>query len=144
MKPFEYSRDVAFCDTDAMAVVHHSNYLKYFEEARVAWMRARGLAETHFPYADAALAVIESRIRHLRPAAFGDRLIIRLQVRQERLKIHFRYAMHTVTSDELIASGETIHVAVNKELRPTRLAPQLIQVLENEPWIETWPSNLSV
>lgn len=141
MNFFEYSRDVAFCDTDAMAVVHHANYLRYFEEARVAWMRARSLSATHFPHADSALAVVESRIFHYKPAYFGDRMTIRLQAKRDGLKIYFRYAMRTDTSDALIASGETVHVAVNKALRPVKLAPQFTQAMESEQWIETWPWN---
>lgn len=141
MNHFEYSRSVAFCDTDAMGVVHHANYLRYFEEARVAWMRARDLSDTHFPKADAALAVVESRVQHLRPIGFDDVVMIRLQVRRDGLKIHFRYAMHSDKSEALIATGETVHVAVNKALRPTRLLKKFLHVLEKESWIETWPSN---
>jgi acyl-CoA thioester hydrolase len=142
MNFFEYRRSVAFCDTDAMGVVHHANYLRYFEEARVAWMRARDLSDTHFPKADAALAVIESCVRHYKPVGFDDSVIICLQVKRDRLKIHFRYAMHSDKSDDLIASGETVHVAVNKALRPVRLSGKFTQVLEKEQWTETWPSNL--
>lgn len=141
MSGFEYSRSVAFCDTDAMGVVHHANYLRYFEEARVAWMRARNLSDTHFPKADAALAVVESRIRHFKPIGFDDQVRIRLQVKRDRLKIYFRYAMHSDKTDAVIASGETVHVPVNKELRPVRLSEKFLQVLEKEPWTETWPSN---
>jgi acyl-CoA thioester hydrolase len=141
MKFFEYSRPVAFCDTDAMAVVHHANYLRYFEEARVAWMRARGLSDTHFPKADAALAVIESHVQHLKPIGFDDLVVVRLQVKRDRLKIYFRYAIHSDKSDDLIATGETVHVAVNKALKPVRLNEKFTQVVENEPWTETWPSN---
>ena len=141
MSFFEYSRPVAFCDTDAMGVVHHANYLRYFEEARVAWMRARHLSDMHFPKADAALAVIESRIEHFKPIGFDDSFTIRLQVKRDRLKIYFRYAMHSDKRDDVIATGETVHVAVNKALRPTRLNEKFVQALEKETWIETWPSN---
>lgn len=141
MSFFEYRRAVAFCDTDAMAVVHHANYLRYFEEARVAWMRDRNLSDTHFPKADSALAVVSSRVFHYKPIAFDDIAIIRLQVKRERLRIYFRYAMHSDKTDDMIASGETVHVAVNKELRPVRLIEKFTQTLEKEPWIETWPWN---
>jgi acyl-CoA thioester hydrolase len=142
MSFFEYRRDVAFYDTDAMAVVHHANYLRYFEEARVAWMRARGLADSHFPKADVALAVVESRITHRKPAIFGDTLTIQLQVKRDRLRIYFRYALRTDANDGVVASGETVHVAVNGKLRPVRWSPRFSEILESEPWIETWPWNL--
>src|SRR4051812_12997923 len=127
MSFFEYKRWVAFCDTDAMAVVHHSNYVKYFEECRVAWMRAKNMEDTHFPEADVALAVIELKIIHHKPCAFGDELKIQMQVKRESLKLKFRYAIYSSSRDEMIASGETIHVPINKELRPVRLLPKFLE-----------------
>lgn len=141
MNRFSYERDVAFCDTDAMAVVHHANYLRYFEEARVAWMRARDLSSTHFPEVDVVLAVVETRVQHYLPAFFGDVLRIQLQTRRDGLRIYFRYAMHTKRSDDRIAACETVHVAVNGKFRPVRLERKFINVMESEPWIETWPWN---
>src|ERR1043165_4377259 len=90
---FGYRRRVAFADTDAMGVVHHVNYLRYFEEARVAWLRARGLSHVHYPHADSCLAVLESRCEHRAGARFDDELFVFLQVRRERLKFHFQYAI---------------------------------------------------
>ena len=34
---------VRFCDTDLMGIVHHANYLAYFEAGRVEWLRRRGV-----------------------------------------------------------------------------------------------------
>ena len=43
MSFFLYKRTVHFYETDMMGIVHHGNYLRYYEEARVAWADARGL-----------------------------------------------------------------------------------------------------
>ena len=40
---FTYKRRVKFYETDGMRVVHHANYLRYFEEARVEYLRAGGI-----------------------------------------------------------------------------------------------------
>lgn len=137
---FTYTRRVAYCDTDAMKVVHHSNYLRYFEEARVAWLRARELHQFHDPHYDLAMAVVEARVQHLKPAYFDDLLTIRMQVCSERLKIRFRYA---ISSDrfghEPICLGETLHVPINGEFKICRLPQPLKEALEREKWTETWP-----
>jgi acyl-CoA thioester hydrolase len=140
MSDFVYERRVAFSDTDAMGVVHHANYLRFCEEARVAWMRARGLSETHYPHTEKVLAVLNYRVWHLHPATFEDVLRIRVQVRRDRLKIQFQYAIYK--DDERIAEAETVHVPLDGDLRPVRPDPRLIHVLENEAWIETWLSSL--
>ncbi|MGE0526264.1 MAG: acyl-CoA thioesterase [Bdellovibrionales bacterium] len=136
---FSYERRVAFVDTDAMGVVHHANYLHYCEEARVAWMRDRGLAETHYPHTDHVLAVLHYQVWHRRPCTFDDRIRIDLQVRREGMKIHFQYTI--VKSEELLAQAETLHIPLDGNLRPVRPSLELVHALEKEPWTETWLSN---
>lgn len=140
MSEFIYERRVSFSDTDAMGVVHHANYLRFCEEARVAWMRARGLSDTHYPHTDKILAVLSYRVWHLRPATFEDLLEIRLQVRRDGLKIQFQYAIYK--GDQRIAEAETVLIPIDRDLRPVRPNARLTQTLEKEPWTETWLSNL--
>jgi acyl-CoA thioester hydrolase len=139
VKPFEYERRVAFSDTDAMGVTHHANYIRYLEEARVAWMRARGLSGTHYPHEDRVLAVLRFQVWHKKTCTFDDALKIQLQVRRDGLKIHFQYAV--CKNGERIAEAETVHIPVDGKLKPKRPSPELTAQLEKEPWTETWLSN---
>lgn len=122
-----------------MGVTHHANYVRYLEEARVAWMRARGLEKTHFPKSDHVLAVLRFQVWHLKPSTFDDLLTVQVQARREGVRIHFQYAV--LKNGERIAEGETLHIPVNAALRPVKPAPELIDQLGKEPWIETWLSN---
>lgn len=136
---FTYERRVSFSDTDAMGVAHHANYLRYCEETRVAWMRSHNLTEQHYPARDLCLAVIESRLRHLRPVRFEDLVKVYLQVRRDRLKIHFQYAMVRKEEPEApVAFAETVLVPLNRELKPIRMPVELAAQLEKEIWTETW------
>ena len=40
----KYSRSVNYYETDQMGIVHHSNYIRYFEEARLHRMDEIGLS----------------------------------------------------------------------------------------------------
>ena len=122
-----------------MGVVHHANYLHYLEEARVAWMRERGLAHTHFPKSDKVLALLRYQVWHLRPCTFDDLVRVELQVRRQGLKVHFQYAIYK--GDERITEAETLHIPVDKELKPARPSQELLAMLEKEPWTETLLSN---
>ena len=137
--PYAYSRRVAFSETDAMGIVHHANYLRFCEEARVAWMREKALGHTHFPHSEKVLAVLRTQVWHMRTATFDDLLTVQLQVRRAGLKIHFQYAIYK--GDMRIAEAETIHIPLDKALRPVRPDPELLTQLENEAWTETWLSN---
>jgi acyl-CoA thioester hydrolase len=140
---FTYTRRVAFSDTDAMGVVHHANYLRFCEEARVAWMRENGLSAAHFPRTEDVLAVLHYQVWHLKTATFEDQIKVSLQVRRQGLKIHFQYAIYKLDNGEEIrvAEAETLHIPVNGRLKPVRPAPAFLKQLEKEPWIETWLSN---
>lgn len=136
---FSYTRRVAFCDTDAMGVVHHANYVRYCEEARVDWLRVRGLDDLHFPKSDMCLAVLESEVRHLGPARFEEQLKIYMQGRQARLKIHLQYAIvRADDEDRVIALARTVLVPVSSALKAIRPPARLAEQLKREPWTETW------
>lgn len=141
---FLYQRRAAFSDTDAMGVVHHANYMRFCEEARVAWMREIGLTAEHYPQSDKVLAVLQYQVWHLKPCTFEDLIKIYLQVHRIGLKIHFQYAIFKQAGDEeiRIAEAETLHIPVDKnDLKPARPSQKLLTHLETETWTETWLSN---
>lgn len=125
---------VQFYETDTMGVVHHSNYLRFCEEARVAWAYERGLITYQQPEGAAHLAVIETRVRHLKPARFGDIIEVDLQSKTEGLRIIFQY--HLRIKEEIIAKIWTEHVPVDDKLRLTRMSAKLKEIMEKEPWTE--------
>lgn len=136
---FSYERRVAFSDTDAMGVVHHANYLRFCEEARVSWMRERGLTHSHYPNSDIVLAVLHYQVWHMKTATFEDLIRVELQVRRKGVRVQFQYAMYK--GDVRIAEAETLHIPVDKDLRPCRPSEEFMKQVEKEAWIETWLSN---
>lgn len=139
---YEYRRRVRFHETDAMGVVHHSNYIRFFEEARVDWINTKGLCAYHYPESDLTLAVLETSTRHLKSAFFNDELTIRLQVRREKLKIRFRCAIYSKRYEGPICYGDVVLVPLSKENKPTRLPKAFLDAVEKESWTETWPLSL--
>ncbi len=139
---FVYARRVHFYETDQMGVVHHANFLRFFEEARTHWLGARDLRQFHVPHAPITLAVVESRCWYHKPVRFEDELRVVLQVRLERVRLRFAYKAFTQRFDEAVASGETVHVPLDSDLKVLRWPKPFKTQLENETWNETWLSNL--
>ena len=134
---FSYLHQVQFYETDTMGVVHHSNYLRFYEEARVAWAHSKGLIDYQKPESASHFAVLETRVKHLKPAFFGEKLSIQLQVRMDRIRIFFQY--RTVNeSGDTVSLGETIHVSLDKSLKPLRLTQEFKTEMENQVRKETW------
>ncbi len=125
----ETSFHVRFAETDSMGIVHHSNYLVWFEEARSAFMRARGTSYTAFEADGLALAVTEAQIRYIIPARY-DRLIT-IQCRVEKVlsrKMSFSYTVLDTKTNEVLATGITHHICITPDGKVTR-TPQNWQTL---------------
>ncbi len=140
MSYFVYRTRASFYETDQMGVVHHSNYLRYFEDARVAWLRERGINQFHAQRDGVVFAVLESQVSHLRPLYFDDEFEVRLQVRQEGgVRIRFRYAIFSSRGGGAVGQGMTLHVSVDKEFSVKRIPKPIVDQLKEEPWTEIWP-----
>jgi acyl-CoA thioester hydrolase len=135
---FYWQRRVQFYETDLMGIVHHSNYIRFFEEARVAWAQSHGILDYQKPETASHLAVLETRCRHLKPCFFGDDLKVQVQVKMEGVRIFFQYRIENTTQQNFVAVGMSSHAPLNKELKPIRPGREWKSILENEQWTETW------
>jgi acyl-CoA thioester hydrolase len=129
---FRYQRMVQFYETDMMGVMHHSNYLRFFEEARVKWLQGKNILDI-----EGVFAVLETQCRHLRPAYFEDVLTVELQVCRQDAKVLFNYRIFSPRFDRPICNGMSLHILVDKNLKVRKLPQIVIDALEQEPWIET-------
>ncbi len=111
---------VRFSETDAMGVVHHSRYLPYLEEARVAYLRSIGhpYSAHHDDGLDAA--VIECRLRYLLPVRFDDVVSVHLRIAgSTRATFTIEYLL--TVNDQPTTLAVTRHAFVTKDGRPRRL-----------------------
>ncbi|MBR2162400.1 MAG: acyl-CoA thioesterase [Bacteroidales bacterium] len=76
MSEFEHNLDVRYYETDQMGVVHHSNYIRYFECGRIAMLEEVGLPMHKIEEAGIMLPIISVECRYKYPARLGDRLKI--------------------------------------------------------------------
>ncbi len=132
---FRYSRSVHVYETDLMAIVHHSNYLRFCEEARVAWFVERGL----FDFSREAifgLTVYKTRVEHVKPARYADQVDIDVQLKIEGVRLIMQYLL--TVQGQVVARAETIHCRLDQNFKVQRLETKLIQLVEKEQWIETW------
>jgi acyl-CoA thioester hydrolase len=116
---------VRFAETDAQGVAHHSNYLVWFELARVAYLAEHAGGYKALQEQGLEALVVEAHVRYGLPARFDDRLRIHARVREVR-GARFRYEYVVTRGDDLIAEGWTGHACVDaKTFRPTRIPEDL-------------------
>ena len=131
MERFHFSTEVTvrFAETDAQGVAHNSNYLVWFEVARVAYLAE--FAGGYSSLRDQGLEsfVLESHVRYRQPARFDDQLVIRTRIGELR-GARFRFDYEIRRGSEVIADGWTSHACVDaKTLRPIRIPPPLADAI---------------
>lgn len=129
---------VRYAETDKMGIVHHSNYLVWFEFGRSEFCRARGFSYKEMEEVDNALMVVaEAYCRYKSPAHYEDVLRIRTKLEEMRSRsIRFVYEIIRPLDDTILAEGETLHLVtdLNKKVRtlPERYKEKLLQTPEDE------------
>lgn len=107
---------VRYAETDKMGIVHHANYLVWFETGRSELCRSRGFSYKEMESDGLLMLVAESYLRYKAPAHYEDVLVIRTKVAEVRSRsIRFVYEVYRPEDDVLIAEGETVHLVTDTD-----------------------------
>ncbi|NLC71850.1 MAG: acyl-CoA thioesterase [Desulfuromonadaceae bacterium] len=124
-----FTLTVRYAETDAQGVVHHANYLTWFEEGRSELLRQKGMHYSDIERAGFFVVVAHAAINYRAPAFYEDRVTVTTSLE----KIHRRileFAYRAVNQDGmLLAEGRTVHVVIGKDRRPTSLPPEWMERL---------------
>lgn len=127
---------VRYAETDKMGIVHHSNYLVWFELGRSEFCRARGFSYKEMEdKAGALLVVAEVYCRYKSPAHYEDVLKIRTKVSEVRSRsVRFIYEVYRPFDQTLLCEGETLHLVTDADKR-VRTMPDVYRemLLSDEP-----------
>lgn len=131
MEGYEFAARVRvrFAETDAQGVAHHSNYLVWFEVARVEYLEAFAGGYQRLRDEGIESLVLEAHARFIAPALFDDRLTVHARCRDVRgARFRFEYAVER--DGQVIAEGWTAHGTVDaRTLRPTRTPAWLVAAI---------------
>lgn len=136
---------VRYAETDKMGIVHHANYLVWFELGRSEFCRAKGFSYREMEEKDNALMVVaEAYCRYKLPAFYEDELIIHTRVEELRSRtLRFVYQITRIADNKLIAEGETLHVVTdhNKKVRSLPENYKELLMRNNSEEQDTFPEN---
>ncbi len=120
-----YSRRVHFYETDAQGVVHHSNYFRYFEEARDIFLRERGLPYSKLREKGYEVVLLEASCTFKKPLVFDELFSIHITLKDlNRFKFSFDYKVFV--EGELRATAHTKHCVV-KDGRIVSIPKELME-----------------
>lgn len=109
-----YRHEVKYYETDRMGITHHSNYIRWMEEARTEFLKNIGWSYAKFEEAGIISPVIETNCKYKRPTTFDDVVEIETYVINiSAVKLEIGYEMYC--NDELVAKGISKHCFTNRD-----------------------------
>lgn len=108
-----YIRKANYHETDQMGVIHHSNHLKYMEEARIAFLDSLGLSYRKMEEEGMISPVNHIELDYLSPILFGDEVYISLNIIEYTgVKISFEYTMTDKDNTKTYLKAKSKHCFV--------------------------------
>ncbi|MEW4488109.1 thioesterase family protein [Thalassoglobus sp. JC818] len=122
---FEVENRVRYCETDAMGVLHHMNYIQYYEMARTEYFRANGGNYRLMEERGLFLVIVDVQCKYKKPAKYDDLLTLRVRVsRMSGAKLEHEYEV--LRGEELLATGSTVLACLNRDGEIQRMSNELL------------------
>lgn len=121
-----YIHKVQYYETDRMGITHHSNYIRWMEEARLEFMEEIGIGYDKMESLGVTSPVIKVTCDYKNTTTFPDKIAISLRVKSYNgIKLVLAYEMRNEKSRVIAATGESQHCFLNGNGRPIALQKQL-------------------
>lgn len=131
MMQSELFLDVRYYETDQMGIVHHSNYVRYFECGRTDMLKKLGLPIEKIEEAGVMLPVVSVVCRYKVPARLGDTLrVVSVIEKLPMAKLVIRNEIYN-PAGMLVCEGEVVLGFIDSATRrPVRCPKVLIEIFE--------------
>lgn len=131
MNLIPYKRRANYYETDQMGIVHHSNYIRYFEEARIDFMRQIGCSCRNLEAKGAIIPVVDAYAKYIKSIKFDDEFFVLINFDKfNGVKMDFSYEIRFCNSKELASTGHTSHCFVDTRHKPMSIRRKLGNVYE--------------
>lgn len=111
-----------------MAIVHHGVYVLLMEEARVELLRHHGVL-SQMPLSQVNYPVLSLSVDYRKSITFDDEVEIEVKPTIDKVRLSFDYTLRTAHFPEPVATGKTVHVAMDMQTRKPIRVPALIAAL---------------
>ncbi|HLK30153.1 MAG TPA: acyl-CoA thioesterase [Puia sp.] len=122
---------VRFNEADPLGIVWHGHYIRYFEDGRESFGERYGLRYLDFYKQGFVVPIVSVQCDYKRSVKYGEKVIVETNfIPCDAAKIKFSYRLFNAQTNELVASGSTVQVFLDK----TNSVLQLV----NPPFFEQW------
>ena len=112
---YTYNHKVQYYETDQMGIVHHSNYIRWFEEARTEALENIGFGYAKMEEIGVVSPVLSVECEYKTMTRFGETVIITMEVKKYNgIRMEIEYIVRDRETNEIRCIGKTSHCFLNK------------------------------
>ena len=117
-----YKRTANYYETDQMGIVHHSNHIRYFEEARLSFMKSIDCDAAQMEQDGIIIPNVDAYAKYITPVRFQDEMEIEVKLAKfTGVIMRYEYTLRLAKSGETASVGHTEHCFVNDKFKPMSL-----------------------
>ncbi len=125
-----YIHTVQYYETDKMGITHHSNYIRWMEEARVDYLSKIGWDYARLEELGIVSPVLSVTCDYKNPTYFSDRISISVHITEFKgVKLHLAYRMEN-QKGEPVCQATSAHAFLNTEGKPIRIKQEFPELYE--------------
>lgn len=126
-----YRRKINYYETDQMGIVHHSNYIRFFEEARLDMLRQCGLGYREIEELGIIIPVTFVECQYVKPLRYDD--AIRVEscfTKYNGIKMEVSYQIFCEETGELCTTGKSGHCFLDRDMKPIRMKREFPEIYQ--------------
>lgn len=124
---------VIYADTDAMGIVYHTNYIKWFEIGRTELLRSIGIIYADMESQGYNLPLTEAYCRYLMPAKYDQLVILETEMDYiKRASIKFNYILWDENQEKMLVEGYTVHACINNLGKIVRVPSYIVAKINEQ------------
>lgn len=119
-----YKHQIQYYETDKMQITHHSNYIRFMEEARINFLNEIGFGYDKMEELGIYSPVIGIQCDYKKSTTFPDIIVIETKISAYKgTRLEIEYTMKV--KDDVVAIGKSLHCFLNQDGRPIILKKHL-------------------
>ena len=121
---------VIYADTDAMGIVYHTNYIKWFEIGRTELLRDMGIYYAVFESRGFNLPLTKAYCHYFLPARYDQVLLIETEIEYiKRASVKFNCSIWDEQQEKKLVEGYTVHACTNSEGKIVRIPEDVVDLI---------------
>ena len=107
---YTYYRKAQYHETDQMGIIHHSNYVKWMEEARISYMDQMGFSYRKVEELGVISPVVNISVSYKKQVSFDNEIQIRVSVKKyNSISLEFNYEFFNASKNEICTIASSRH-----------------------------------